>query len=167
MLTNTEVADVLEKAADLYQSEQIEWCQGSWEKESYHVKADLGVQAYFTSNEAVIGAMMEEAQIAFEKITSMCASGALARASGLPVLQAQEIESLVPRLTLWPDNRNLYILAREAVLKTIRSQSTNPFRADDPYLTNNIPQWNDEKSRTKQEVIDVFRETAKDLRNAG
>lgn len=29
-MTNVEVADVLDKAADLYQAEQVEWCAGKW-----------------------------------------------------------------------------------------------------------------------------------------
>lgn len=29
-MTNVEVADVLDKAADLYQAEQVEWCSGKW-----------------------------------------------------------------------------------------------------------------------------------------
>jgi hypothetical protein len=32
-LSNDETADILEKAADLYQAEQVEWCAGNWIKQ--------------------------------------------------------------------------------------------------------------------------------------
>ena len=161
-MRNAEVADVLEKAADLYESEQIEWCQGNWQKET--LRFPNGSVTHFHSGQGA--AMVLKDLGGVEKIISMCASGALARAVGIPVVWAQEIEGFEFRTLGTDERRFLYSLAREAVLKKLRGESTNPFRPGDPYLTNNIPQWNDSKARSKQEVIDVFKETAKDLRNA-
>ena len=165
-MRNAEVADVLEKAADLYESEQIEWCQGSWQKERTRIVNETGesIAAYVQDGEGQLG--LPDVKLKVERVISMCASGALARAVGIPVVWAQEIEGFEFRTLGTDERRFLYSLAREAVLKKLRGESTNPFRPGDPYLTNNIPQWNDSKARSKQEVIDVFKETAKDLRNA-
>jgi hypothetical protein len=62
MTTNDQVADVLERAADLYESEAIEWCKRDW------VRRDGD-----------------------DKVMSACAEGAIYLAAGLPALLTEYV----------------------------------------------------------------------------
>lgn len=159
------VADVLEKAADLYASEQVEWCAGSWTE-----TIDDG------------------------KKLSVCASTAIGLAAGLGswvaatlpsnyVLETVDLYSIVSRqrdflermVQLYgpqpftPESLALYRDARVEV----------EFRLPDGRkgVRMSLPEFNDECSydnaadreiphRSKQKIIDLFKDTAKELRNS-
>jgi hypothetical protein len=146
MVTKAEMADVLEKAADLYESEQVEWCRQTW------------------------GGMVPGVGM------TACASSALANAVGLDHFYAQSLELRV--MAGISDGLSgparLYMKTRQHV---------------DRALGQNLPAWNDEEKvvpvlvgpvfkgsdsyavsravslRSKEQVIDLFKELAKDLRN--
>ena len=123
MLSDLEVADALDRAADLYESEQYDWCQGKYED--------------------------------FQpSIISICASTALGLAVGLPRWCVNKVERAASRASPLEEP---YYRVRETVLRHIENQYFGPSA---------LPIWNDEKGRTKQEVIDLFKDTAKELRNA-
>lgn len=127
MPTNTEVATALEAAADLYESEKYDWCQGS-----YHQGGpDSGI--------------------------SLCASQALRMACG-------------ERLTLRSDDLTLsstaVLLNRPLFQEAVRALGLG----EPPGLAKNyeglLISWNDHQPKdSKQEVIDLFKNTAKKLRN--
>jgi hypothetical protein len=131
------VADVLEDAADLYESEQVDWCSGSW-----------------TRDEA--------------RGLSVCASTALAMACDLPLPVAmaaggsnlrdggyQRIVRVAGFNSGAVAETELYIQARVVL--------------DDrmPKAISSVVLWNDSLPWVdgKQQVIEMFKETAKDLRN--
>lgn len=119
-MSSLQVAEVLEKAAELYESEQYEWCQrtlAQYDKES-------------PSRELV----------------SLCASGALAIASGY--WDGRETTNT----DLTPVYQDAYNALKWAVL-----EKADGFTVEG---------WNDRANRTKQEVIDTMKETAKGIRNA-
>lgn len=124
-----ETAQVLEDAADLYESEQIGWCTGTWVE-----KTDRGET----------------------ETLSMCAEGALMKAAGF-------------------DQEYIYSYGKYVLLQTdayLRNMDDDAFRRYEgarrivgDTVGYDIPPWNDELVAGKQDVIDVFREIAKDLRN--
>lgn len=103
--TNAEVAEVLEKAADLLESEQVAWIQG-----------------------------VESRADAEGNVVSACVIGLL---------------NLVTQAELNIYN-HLYRAALDAVTR---------------YLGTSVVAWNDLLGRTREEVIEMFKTVAKDLRN--
>lgn len=140
-----DVADLLEKAADLYESEQIDWCKGSWGTHRTYDPDTTGVR------EGVFH----------------CAEGALLRAAGYTM------DQLIDAQTRFEDkkDRNLKIerlmndpLVHAAVVAVDRHEE---WGRQDPSLW----YFNDNKldhtkpSEAKQQLITIFKNTAKDLRN--
>jgi hypothetical protein len=111
--SSTKIADVLERAADLYESGQYELHRGS----------------FFNNDQEAPG---------------VCAIGALMLAAGSSLVTGRLLHNLQTTILYWD--------ATEVVERKITG-----------YL---LPTWNDAPGRTKQEVIDLFKETAKELRNA-
>lgn len=106
----TEVADLLEKVADAWESGQFGWCQrGSWLMNS--------------DQEAVAG----------------CAWGGLMWGAGV---------------------MHLTNLVRSAALQTDLYRARHQMNPETPLVL-----WNDLVAKDKQDVIDLFKNTAKDLRN--
>lgn len=117
-MSSLQVAEVLEKAADLYESEQYEWCQ-------------MTLAQYDKSP--------------VRQLVSLCASGALAIASGY-------WDGRVTNSDLTSAYQDAYNALKWAVL-----EKADGFTVEG---------WNDRANRTKQEVIDTMKETAKGIRNA-
>lgn len=135
-MDNTEIATVLEAAADLYEAEKIEWCQGQWLERQID---DDG-----------------------KKVFTMCAEGALMRAAGfnwneVDQLSGDMITEYTPQVPRTQRAKALFEGAQEALVKVI----------EEGHDQVNVIGFNDTHGRTKDEVIDLFKTTAKDLRNVG
>lgn len=129
----SDVAEVLEKAADLYESEQIDWCKGSW-------------GATISGN--------REGQF-------HCAEGAILRAAGYSmkdIIEAQRPIGPINGIELIVSNP-LVEAAFGAVSAHWGAPGTKLWRFNDQVLNADKPE------RAKQELIKVFKETAKELRN--
>ncbi len=142
-MDNARVAEVLETAADLYKAEKVEWCTQHWIKPGEQGRADGGKFA--------------------PKPLTMCAEGALLLAAGFnwkDIRWAQDavddgsIDYLAQKDS---DKWLLYRAAARAVIDTMSCGCCGY----------NLYSWNDETGRVKQDVIDAFDVTAKDLRNQG
>jgi hypothetical protein len=157
MATKTEIADVLERAADLYESEQVEWCRGTW-----------------GASHAVITA---------------CASSALGLAAGIRQGHAMMLENVlitglgvdglgtVPQERLYLDTRRHVDQALGVRLPTWNDSYTQKIKIEgDPRVqfVNGVFQWNGDAPRiiteqvpvrSKEQVIELFKGLAKDLRN--
>ncbi len=120
---NKTAADILEIAADLYESETVNWCQRAWVRPS-----PLGVNA--------------------------CAVGAMSLADGFT--WQQNVTLGTERIIGIHGSDQL----REAV-KALEEHLSNEFDT----FHGSIPRWNDADDRTKEEVIEAMKETAKGLRN--
>lgn len=162
MITKADMADTLEKAADLYEAEKYDWCESAWFVE--HEKEPVSA-----------GDVMPVAPI------SVCASTALALACDLSLTTARDMETtylmlrndqrglVEPALAvppvhhgcphhavLMPPGCNKYFLVREQVDRHLKIGGSG------------LPAWNDDFDNTvdvKAEVIELFKEVAKDLRN--
>lgn len=149
MPTINRLAEVLEKAADLYESETVDWCQGKWGR----LDADTGV-------------------------LSLCASSALAVACGLTQSEAEDLEAwiqfnntdksvavpagyrgIAPQITT-------YIRARQHLDQVLSERAVGAEAAHTGLIVT-TPWWNDNHvTLTKAEVVETFKDVAKDLRNA-
>jgi hypothetical protein len=125
-LSNDVVAGVLETAADLYEAEEIEWCQGAW------ARLDNAGQL------------------------SMCAEGALLKAAGVTHDEIKKAQNHgAPEWLHGAEKEQTWYRFSDA-RAALNARNRR----------NNVTSWNDADGQTKQEVIDAFKETAKDLRNA-
>ena len=137
-MDNNVAAEVLEAAADLYLSEKVDWCQGNWASRT-------GKQE-----------RLDNGQFAPRQL-SMCAEGALLTAAGFNTEQVFNFQidggaHIEPELELDSAAWARFKAATDAL---------------SPRLGRRIYAWNDRQGRVKQDVIDAFQETAKDLRNEG
>lgn len=156
MTTTEQMAQVLEDAAQLYEAEKVEWCAGSWGDGEKDGVGPLSVCASTALGMAaglgwVMPAVMEE----FHLDASMDHME-LAGSVGFADYQ------LGPEALTWsPASDELYRKTRQLV---------------DMRLGEELPEFNDEEDwddagliltprRTKQEIIDLFKDTAKELRN--
>lgn len=135
-----EVAQVLEDAADLYESEQIEWCRGFWYR-------------------GAPGGPL-----------SMCAEGALMRAAGfntVDVKRFQDSNQMETILALSPvgigGGYRKLMGARAAITASLPDDKSLG-KIGIPYWNDNMKP-DEVDANPKQVVIDKFREVAKDLRN--
>lgn len=131
------VADLIERAVDLYESEQIEWCQNGFFNQN---NSDWS-KTY--PNEVA-------AKFATPKIISACAWGSL-------ILAACE-HNLARAWELSVNGSRIEDVHWGKVLEAKLAIERN--------LQSSVPVFNDEVGRTKQEIIDAMKDTAKDLRNA-
>jgi hypothetical protein len=126
----TDPAEILEAAADLYESEKIEWCKG----------------AFYNSR--------TPAESSSSSIVSACAWGAIIHA-------ATEDDYLSFSLV----GGEVSVL-NDPPYKDMRRGLNRALRAVRMMLEPELPEFNDTIAKDKQEIIDLFKETAKDLRNA-
>jgi hypothetical protein len=167
MVTNEQVAQVLEDAARLYKDEEINWCSGGWidVKEEEWARLGDSIGAAVPLDDALNVFDTEGLQI------SACAEGALLRASGFS----------------WSDVGRYEVCRDEDDFLDRHGEPADLFRATVKTVEErlnggvSLPEWNDkihlrydtEMRRTrdtvaaKQDVIDLFEATAKDLRNHG
>jgi hypothetical protein len=137
VITKDQVADVLEASADLYESEQYEWCQGAY------YRGDLQVGISMCASQAlrtVCGERLYETEEGSRALRSD--SSRLDK----PLLRAAlKALDLAPSGEEWQNNH-------EGFLITWNDKSENSLQGIRP-------------RRTKQEVIDLFKDKAKELRN--
>lgn len=146
MVTREETADLLERAADLYESEQVEWCSKSW-----------GVERLYLWDS-------DEGRSRVQLGQFHCAEGAILRASGISMEEIAKLKSASARdeevlsLLSGPE----FLAATDAVAEYLgmeRELNDTPRR---------IYNWNDSLARAsaKRTLIDAFKNTAKELRNS-
>lgn len=128
-MNNLEMADTLERAADLYESEQVDWCQ-----KTYYRRVNNGLEG---------------------RIVSVCALGSIRLA-----LVDGNVDRL-PGFAGRVDSSHFKNFAQIAGLVARRLHLREQVTYQDAAF------WNDMPEREKQEVIDLFKEIAKDLRNEG
>lgn len=140
--SKNEIADILEKAADLYESETIEWCQGA---------------GYLYGHDKL----------------SACAQGAILIASGTNKIRygvpwhrdgesSYDWWGVVPTTEVrgeWERLLQRANIVLSELHRGIIDQDSSQARIG------GVPSWNDEKGRTKQDVIEAMKNRAKDLRN--
>lgn len=134
-MDRSDVAGVLEEAARLYKDEKVDWCQGSW-----LARGELGI--------------------------SMCAEGALMKASGftnteVDYLGGGWVEQYKPRTERTIRAKALFHGAQEELVAC----NSHPSHHREGEPCQSVICFNDSPQRTKEEVIDWFEATAKDLRN--
>lgn len=128
------MAEILEKAADLYESETIDWCQN---------------QNFSPGTEKV----------------SACAQGAIYLAMGTHRIRTTEIYYYGHY-----DGRLAYTMkaaepCRPTEWSKRLSEAELVIHKLGQALKTHVPSFNDMVGRTKQEVIDMMKDTAKELRN--
>lgn len=148
-------ADILEIAARSYEAETVNWCQEAW------VDPDLTDEYREPGwwSVAVSGGdvprlpewrdMPDEACIRL----NACAMGALALADGWTWQKSMDLGTETICNSLGSDQLKEAIKALETRLQ------------DSEVSFDSIPSWNDWDDRTKDEVIEAMKATAKDLRN--
>lgn len=134
-----EIAEVLEKAADLYESETIEWCKGS---NFLTGPGKLSACAQGAINLAAGTYRIAHAELYY---------------GGHPSGEAGWIARPGP---IDPDEWERCI---ERSNEVIRALGQDLRRQGQSY--GSVPNFNDRDVRTKQEVIDAMKECAKELRN--
>lgn len=134
--TLSETADLLERAADLYESEQIDWCRGSWGTSINYIGIDTAAHGQFH-----------------------CAEGALLRAAGFSL---EQIEASQHRLSGEAADV-CKLLATPVVWAGIEAVNSHLGHYVGPRLYHYNDQL--AARFAKQTLIQAFKETAKDLRN--
>jgi len=136
LVPDTQIADDLEAAAELLETEKIQWCQGS-----------LSTLEFDADNKP--------------QLTSVCAVGALGVViAGLDYMVSTFIRGVQEHLYRIGPERDRLNAARDAVSDYLIVQH-QVFNIGDAVTEN----WNDAPGRTREHVVDLFKNTAKDLRN--
>jgi hypothetical protein len=163
MTTLDQMAQVLEDAAQMYQDEKDNWCSDSWYKDH---------------NGDCDGSNLKPGSP-----LSVCASTALGMAAGLGVLVPEFLEDNA--MLGGPDKGTTedehwgwaYVWTEEAVQRYKDTRAWVEGRLEERYGVAYLPEFNDAAERavdefgnrvplrTKQEIIDLFKDTAKELRN--
>lgn len=137
MVTDLEVAQVLEDAATMYEDEKIEWCQGAW---------------YRGGSMCAEGALMRAAGFAPLVIKSF--------------QDLNQQEQVLANVSTGRETYSKLLGARKAVTdalpRTGSSKQGIPYWNDS--LTDGSEDAAS-KAKAKQAVVDMFRTVAKDLRN--
>lgn len=135
MSSDSEAADLLEKAADLYESEEIDWCKGSW-----------GTTVNYSEDGEITRGQFH------------CAEGALLRASGL------SMADIGRRMAAPEVLKNRVMLGIPVIDRAARAVNRH---LDSAINGNVLHPYNDRlpEDTAKQTLIEVFKKTAKELRN--
>ena len=134
--TNEQTADLLERAADLYESETIDWCNGAWAREHGTGHPNGGGQYH-------------------------CAEGALLRAAGYTWEQVLG----ATHATENTEEDGVFSLMTQPQIQAAVRAVKGCLSGDDGFLW--LWQLNDKLpgSTAKQELIQRFKNAAKELRN--
>lgn len=138
-------ADILEIAAQSYEAETINWCKEAWVDPALTKKWARAVGVNGGWDKVPAEAVIQ---------VSACAMGAMALADGWTWQQNMQFSTEKIIRELGSDQLREAVDALEAHLELERPT--------DYYA---IPGWNDDPDRTKDEVIEAMKATAKDLRN--
>jgi hypothetical protein len=156
MTTTEQMAQVLEDAAQLYEAEKVEWCAGSWGDGEKDGVGPLSVCASTALGMAAGLGWVMPAVLAEYRVTPCTDRERLAEDVGFATYQ------LGPESLTWSRaSDELYRKTRQLVDKRQGEE---------------LPEFNDQEDwddagliltprRTKQEIIDLFKDTAKELRN--
>jgi hypothetical protein len=135
MITSTQIADDLEAAAELLETETVQWCQDQ-----------LGDYVYGDNHQL--------------QLTSVCAVGAIAVVTrGLDQLLT-ELEDNCDSIYLKKPGTERFHDVRQAVCDYLITKRGVQY--DDDSVAE---AWNDIPGRTREHVVDLFKSVAKDLRN--
>lgn len=139
------VAEALERAADLYEAEEIGWCKFKW------VSRDVAVSDGDHPLGLPAGHFYHTGRI------TMCAEGAILKAVGFD----NEWIDTFGDGKVWDAGPGE---AHEYAYRTFYAAVT-AVESRLPPLGHSLAGWNDQKALDKAEVIELFKVTAKDLRN--
>lgn len=152
-------ADILETAARSYEAETVHWCQETW------VDPDLTDEyrepGWWSRKVDGLARTPEWRDMPNEAATRInaCAMGALALADGWTWQQNMDLGTENICNSLGSDQ------LREAINALHnRIQATLELGDYEPH-PESVMEWNDSDDRTKAEVIEAMKATAKDLRN--
>jgi len=138
LVPDTQIADDLEAAAELLETEKIQWCQGS-----------LSTLEFDADNKP--------------QLTSVCAVGALGVViAGLDYMVSTFIRGVQEHLYRIGPERDRLNAARDAVSDYLVVHHQVSYLLPGDCVTEN---WNDALGRTREDVVDLLKNTAKDLRN--
>lgn len=142
-------ADILEIAADLYESETVNWCQEAW------VNPDLTshFEGVYTSPDWVRD--WEEMPNEAASQINACVMGALALADGFTWQQNMQLGT----------ENIIGVHGSDQLREAVAALDSHLSEQGPEEYPSNIPFWNDAEGRTKDEVIEAIKETAKGLRN--
>ena len=152
-------ADILEIAAQSYEAETVNWCQQAW------VEPDLTTEyndaGWWSREIEGLARLPEWRDMPNEACIQLnaCAMGAMALADGWTWQENMHIGTETICKKLGSPQLKQAIRALEVYVTRFNA------KAEDGYCPDNIPSWNDWDARTKDEVIEAMKATAKDLRN--
>lgn len=147
MTTTEQMAQVLEDAAQLYQDEKVEWCSGTWGGSD-----DSGLSVCAATAIGLASGLGWIVPSILEEYTVNAASDLASMATGFRVSDVRN-----PYAMVWSAEADALYRATRSLL--------------DGRLNEPVPEFNDAEDqddnpvRTKQEIIDLFKDTAKELRN--
>lgn len=165
MATKAEIADVLETAADLYESEQVEWCRGTWGATTL----DGGITACASSALGLAAGIRQGLTGSLEYLmeTGITSGIGLTAPEQLYLDVRKHVDAALNwRLPAWNDHcvnkprLNWDMIKVEFVKGAYQLEQR--FSLEDPgpqIIVEQVP------SRTKADVIELFKGLAKDLRN--
>lgn len=131
------VADALERAADLYEAEQVNWCKFKWIDREVVMDPNLDMWRR-------TGRM------------SVCAEGAILMAVGFNDEWISKFGSGTTRRVGIKDRHDVPYQIYTAAVVAVEERLP---------VTESLTGWNDTADIGKAEVIELFKATAKDLRN--
>lgn len=139
MVTDLEVAQVLEDAATMYEDEKIEWCINNWARKEVRLTHD------------------PDGNVKATPVITMCAEGALLAAAGFTLDQLLDFQYTHKA-------REGYLVELDFVaFNKFNDARRSLIGAIGGYVTT----WNDHMppETGKERVVATMREVAKDLRN--
>jgi hypothetical protein len=141
------MAQVLEDAADLYQSEKVHWCQGAYVKWG----EDPVLTVCATTALGMAAGLGTWMPLAVDQ-----ADGTQRRNSRAVLMQhLVPYQQQRPEHTTWSRRAQaLYLAAKKQVERRLKSQEFY-----------HLPAFNDDDETTMDQVVDLFQSVAKELRN--
>lgn len=159
------VADALERAADLYEAEEIGWCKFRW------IERGLAVADCENPLGLPVGRYYHTGHM------TMCAEGAILKAVGFDNEWIAGFgDGLLPG-TLPGGRYEGAFQTFQAAVTAVESRlppldptsqallTAYPLEGDEGWDNWSLAGWNDQGAKDKAEVVELFKATAKDLRN--
>ena len=165
MFSNAEVAEVLETAADLYESDKVDWCQNSWGGAEPDLNGGMNLTACASTSlglavglgvhiPGLIDSVFDTDHLSDEELDDRLKERLMERV---------DPHFLAAQSMLYGGKTMRYSLRGVRLYKTVRELMDSKVGV---HASSTLPNFNDSGARTKQIIIDLFKETAKELRNA-
>lgn len=165
MFSNAEIAQVLEDAADLYESDKVEWCQNSWGGADPDLNGGVKLTACASTSlglavglgvhiPGLIDNLFYVTDMPDEELDDRLKEG---------VVEHIDHQFLATQMMVYGGSTMKYTLRGVRLYKAVRELMDSKVGV---HASSTLPNFNDSGQRSKQIVVDLFKETAKDLRNA-